>query len=72
MTIQLSVKPQYLPAIYDGMGYFSDQTSMITAGYNRYYGGNILIWDYVISAIAGRNRYQAIKPDALSGFENAL
>ena len=41
---------------------FADQTSMITAGYNRYYGGNILIWDYVISAIAGRNRYQAIKP----------
>ncbi len=39
----IPVKPQYLPALYrrNGIIFSSDQTSMITAGYNRYYGGNI-------------------------------
>ncbi len=35
---------------------------MITAGYNRYYGGNILDMGLRDIRKAGRNRYQVIKP----------
>lgn len=52
------------PAIA-GMGYFADQTSMITAVIAVM--ANVM--DYVISAMTGRNRSN-VKPDALSGWLN--
>ncbi|EOT4562924.1 TonB-dependent receptor, partial [Shigella flexneri] len=49
---------------------FADQTSMITAGYNRYYGGNILdmglrdirnSWTESVSGNKTLTRYQNLK-----------